>query len=177
MKKAMTFRIDEQSLDDLICEAESYEELRLKVRFASNSSKQAAEKLQTVDIAQMNTNMAILYHYYRNGTLNTAFSSYHDDDPDSDDPSLSSEEIYTVRWGNTARANKTMSLMCRMLSELSIDRIAETYEKTDLYHEITEFIDKSRRKHSAQYILNSPEFWTLVFRFHDLYYDLCGVMG
>ena len=64
-----------------------------------------------------------------------------------------------------------MRNLCKMLSRLSVDRIAKTQEATDLYHQLTIFIDNSRKRSYGVGVLNNPRFWETYFRFYHRYWS------
>lgn len=158
MNKNADFRIEKDlSMEELVNDARTYPMLRSRLR--DMGKKDDADELI---IAEMNTNISILYKYYLEDTVDEMFRI----------GALGEEsEIYIVRWGSQNRKTRYMSKLCLMLSGLSVDRIAETQEMTDMYHELTEMIDGSRVTNRRSFVLEDADFWNTYFEFNEAYWD------
>lgn len=160
MKTELDFEIEELSFAELLHDMELYPGLKSKVRSSDVSREKRASRHEKLMTAELNTRIAILNSYYQNGLLEMAFGKHADERPDG---------FYVVDWGNCESRNFSCSRICRMLSELNVDRIASTEEMTNMYHDLTEIIDGARKKNTT-FIIDTV-FWETFFKFRELYFD------
>lgn len=166
MNSSLDFNLENKPLKELIIEANMYDAIKRKIHNDALDRDEKERRYKVVNVAELNTNIAIMYIYYKNDMLSDMFKLRDIFGKSSSDKT----QMYIVDWGNIDQKNKFMSLICKMLSELSVDHIAATQEKTDLYHEITEFID-SCRKTARPPFLTDVNFWMLYFKFYDKYHE------
>lgn len=151
MNKNLEFVIDEnREIEDLQQEFADYKELKLKfMKSGDKYNKEQKEKfLDNFYNAKLNTMFSIVAYYKK-------------------DESLTEKNNPFGKLDNAEEINKFSSKICKVLSELSVDRIASTQEMTDMYHNLTEIIDGSRKKNKS--FLKELAFWDEFMKFYYTY--------
>jgi len=151
MKKDLNFIIEENSdIEALIKEFTDYKQLKLKFMISGDkySKEQKEQFMENFYNAKLNTMFSIIAYYSKENNLTEKNNPF-------------------GKLETTEEINKLSSKICKMLSELSVDRIASTQEMTDMYHNLTEMIDGSRKTNKS--FLKNLEFWAEFMRFYYTY--------
>lgn len=76
MKTELSFLIEDKPLEELVKDKNMYPSLRCAVRTRSEDKAIKKERIEKLDIAEMNTNVAVLYQLCKANTLNAEFEDY-----------------------------------------------------------------------------------------------------
>lgn len=165
MKSTLDFQFEQLPLKALIKESELYKLMRLKIEAVKDQAEKRRQ-YEILSVAELNTNIEILYLYYTNNILIDVFKLI---EPNGENPSENSL-VYIVNWGNNEKKQKMMSLICKMLSQLDIDNISASAEKTYLYHKMTTIIERNRKEN--RHFLFDATFWKTFFKLYEKYHEL-----
>ena len=170
MKTKSDFVLEDKPISELIADAESYQQLRKNLLNINRPAKMYDD--EKILIAQLYTNMSILYTYHKKGLLSKYFEYYEICRKTGVQASSKGSSLYIISWGsNDEMRSQFMSKICKILSKLSVDRIASTAYMADLYHNITEIIDGGRKSGIGLRQLDDFVFWNEIFTFYDAYWD------
>jgi len=166
MNTQLNFEIADKTLEEHIHDAETCAAMRKSMYAHSMDPEEQKKKLEIIRIAELNSRIGILYFYYGKGLLHDVFKLYERLGRNSD---LSSFP-YLIDWGNDQKMTSSMSLICRMLSGLDVENIADTDEKTDMYSNLTTIIEASAKPGGKPFLLNVL-FWEQYFEFYEKYHE------
>lgn len=158
----MKFIIEEKPIAELMKDLKLYPMMRMKVRSSGGSKNEIEEKLNIILDAELSTNIALLYHGYKNDSIEAIIAPLNTYKIDG--------MTCKVDFGNMDKQFKFMYRLCDMLSKLDLGIISGNSRLVFLYDDITAFIEQSRKSDYRGTVLTDADFWDLYFKFYEEYH-------
>lgn len=137
--------------------------IRMKLQSSCKSKDEAEEKLDIVLEAELSTNIALLYHAYKNNCIEAII--------DPLNPGKINGLTCKIDFGNMDKQRKFMYKLCDMLSKLNLGIISSSSRLAFFYDDITSFIERSRKSDYRGTVLTDSDFWNLYFTFYQEYHQ------
>ena len=151
MNKRLIFKIENrENIKELNKELNDYKALKLKFAQRSYQYNELQRKnfWENYYNAKLNTMFSIIDYHIKKGTLEDKTNPF-------------------CFLDNKEEVNKYSAKICKVLSNLNIDIISETEEMTNMYEELENIVEKSK-KTKRSFLLNN-DFWTKFMKLNYTY--------